>query len=246
MQQANQQPIPSVWTRPRRQREPLTRERIVAEAVQLLDAEGIEALSMRSLGSRLNAGATSIYRHVANRDELIELVVDEVYGELRIPTVTDRTQWRAAAAEAANSLRAMALRHPWVASVLGQVGLSHLGPNVMQMSDQMLAIFEAAGFSPQETDRVMSTVVAYVIGVATSEAAYLSMIARSGSTERDWVDSLRPALEEATRDHPRLAEGHAAQKGKDPRKVRDETFDYGLQCTLDGLEVRLARNNSSA
>ncbi|CAM5534640.1 TetR/AcrR family transcriptional regulator OS=Streptomyces alboniger OX=132473 GN=CP975_18185 PE=4 SV=1 [Streptomyces alboniger] len=245
MQQANPQAIPSVWTRPRHRREPLTRERIVAEAVQLLDAEGIEALSMRSLGNRLNAGATSIYRHVANRDELIELVVDEVYGELHIPAPADESEWRAAAAAAANSLRAMALRHPWVASVLGQVGLSHLGPNVMQMSDQMLAIFETAGFPSHETDRVMSTVVAYVIGVATSEAAYLSMIARSGSTEREWVDSLRPALEEATRDHPRLAEGHAAQRDKDPGKVRDETFAYGLQCTLDGLEVRLAHNRSA-
>ncbi|MEU4798229.1 TetR/AcrR family transcriptional regulator [Streptomyces sp. NPDC023327] len=245
MQQAGQQPIPSVWTRPRRRREPLTRERIVAEAVQLLDAEGIEALSMRGLGNRLNAGATSLYRHVANRDELIELVVDEVYGELRIPAARDETEWRAAAVDAAHSLRAMALRHPWVASVLGQVGLSHLGPNAMRMADQLLALFETAGFPSHETDRAMSTLVSYVIGMATSEAAYLSMIARSGSTEREWVESLRPALEEATRDHPRLAEGHAAQRDKDPAKVRDESFDYGLQCTLDGLTARLAHNRSA-
>uniref|UniRef100_A0AAU2V5U7 TetR/AcrR family transcriptional regulator n=1 Tax=Streptomyces sp. NBC_00003 TaxID=2903608 RepID=A0AAU2V5U7_9ACTN len=244
MSQAEPQPIPSVWTRPRRQREPLTRERIVTEAVRLLDAEGIEALSMRSLGTRLNAGATSIYRHVANRDELIELVVDEVYGELRIPAPAEQSEWRAAAVDAANSLRAMALRHPWVASVLGQVGLSHLGPNVMQMSDHMLAIFETAGFPAHETDQVMSTIVAYVIGMATSEAAYLSMIARSGRTEREWVDSLRPAIEEATRDHPRLAQGHIAQQDKDPGKLRDQTFAYGLQCTLDGLAARLPSNQA--
>src|SRR5688500_3128895 len=186
--QANEQSIPSVWARPRRRREHLTRERIVAEAVQLLDADGIEALSMRSLGTRLNAGATSIYRHVANKDELIELVVDEVYGELEVPSAGTRSDWRTAATGAAHRLRAMALRHPWVASVLGQVGLSHLGPNVMQMSDRMLAVFETAGFPAEETDQAMSTVIAYVIGMATTEAAYLSMIARSGSTEQEWVE----------------------------------------------------------
>lgn len=239
--QAEKQPIPSVWTRPHRRREHLTRERIVAEAVRLLDAEGTEALSMRTLSNRLNAGATSLYRHVANKDELIELVVDEVYGELQVPVATHRSDWRAAAAGAANSLRAMALRHSWIASVLGQVGLSHLGPNVMRMSERMLAVFDTAGFPSDETDRAVSTLVAYVIGVATSEAAYLSMISRSGSTEQQWVDDLRPALEEAARDHPRLKEGQVAQRGVDPGKVRDDTFDYGLQCILDGLEARLTR-----
>ncbi|WP_435835385.1 TetR/AcrR family transcriptional regulator [Streptomyces avermitilis] len=76
--------IQSVWTRPRggRERPVLSREQIVAEALRLLDSEGIDALSMRKLGNRLSAGATSLYRHVANKDELIELAVDEIYGEI--------------------------------------------------------------------------------------------------------------------------------------------------------------------
>ncbi|MCT7355320.1 TetR/AcrR family transcriptional regulator [Streptomyces sp. 15-116A] len=239
MPQGQQPSIPSVWTRPRPRREHLTRERIVAEAVGLLDADGIEALSMRTLGTRLGAGATSLYRHVANRDELIELVVDEVYGELEIPSVQDPADWRPAVADAAAALRAMVLRHPWIASVLSQVGLSHLGPNVMRMSDRMLALFETAGFPPEETDSAMSTVVSYVIGVATNEAAYLSMIARSGGTESDWLRALSPAVEAATRTHPHLHAAHVAQHGKAPGAVRDETFDYGLQRLLDGLAARL-------
>ncbi|CAL9676510.1 TetR/AcrR family transcriptional regulator [Streptomyces griseomycini] len=246
MPQGQQQPIPSVWTRPRPRREHLTRERIVTEAVGLLDAHGIEALSMRTLGTRLGAGATSLYRHVANRDELIELVVDEVYGELEIPAAPDRAAWRPAVVEAATALRAMVLRHPWVASVLSQVGLSHLGPNVMRMSDRMLALFETAGFPADETDSAMSTVVSYVIGVATSEAAYLSMIARSGGTESDWLRALRPAVEAATRAHPHLHAAHVAQHDKTPGAVRDETFDYGLQRLLDGLAARLEQLGRSA
>ncbi|MFE3185867.1 TetR/AcrR family transcriptional regulator [Streptomyces violascens] len=231
-------PIPSVWTRPHRQREQLSREQIVSEAVKLLDTEGLEALSMRRLGTRLNAGATSLYRHVASKDELIELVVDEVYGELVVPSAADASDWREAAGASARSLRSMVLRHPWVASVLGQVGLVHLGPNVMRMSDRMLAVFGAAGFAVEEADQAMNTVIACVIGMTTSEAAYLSMIARSGKDEQEWLESLMPAAEQATQDYPRLREGQAAQRGRNPQEIREDNFSYALERVLDGLEVR--------
>ncbi|GAA1542343.1 TetR/AcrR family transcriptional regulator [Actinomadura kijaniata] len=219
-------PIPSVWARPRKQREQpaLTRERIVAEAVRLLDEEGLEALSMRSLGTRLNAGATSLYRHVANKDELIELVVDEVYGELPVPALDDPAGWRAAVVRAAGELRTMALRHSWVASVLGQVGLAELGPNVSRVSDGMLSLFTAAGFAPEDADRSMKTVLSFVIGTVTSEAAWLSLVARSGMGERELVVSLR-----------------GEDTGRDPGRVREENFAFGLERVLDGLEVHLSR-----
>ncbi|MBB5119487.1 TetR family transcriptional regulator [Streptomyces eurocidicus] len=244
---AAEQPIPSVWTRPRRTREQpaLSREQIVAEAVRLLDAEGVEALSMRKLGTRLDAGATSLYRHVGNKDELIELVVDEVYGELEVPEAGDPADWRAAVAGSAHGLRAMALRHPWVTSVLGQAGLSYLGPNLMRMSDRLLALFKAAGFPSDEADQAMKAVIAYVIGAATSEAAYLSMLARSGRGEREFLESLHPSTEEAVQDHPELREGLAAQRGRDPQRVRDENFAYGLERILDGLGTRLGGGASA-
>ncbi|QEV19169.1 TetR/AcrR family transcriptional regulator [Streptomyces alboniger] len=222
--------IASVWTRPRRQREQLSREQIVGEAVRLLDADGLEALSMRKLGTRLDAGATSLYRHVANKDELIELVVDEVYGELAVPAATGPADWRDAAARSAYSLRAMILRHPWVASVLGQVGLIHLGPNVTRMSERMAAVYGAAGFPAEETEQALSTVISYVIGMATSEAAYLSLIARSGRTEREFAASLRGSEQ---------GSGEREPGDEDPARAREETFDYGLQRVLDGLGVRL-------
>ncbi|MFG1998001.1 TetR/AcrR family transcriptional regulator [Spirillospora sp. NPDC048911] len=239
-------PIPSVWTRPRKQKEQpaLSRERIVAEAVALLDAEGIDNLSMRSLGTRLGAGATSLYRHVANKDELIELVVDEVYGELEVPAAGGPEEWRAAAARTAHSVRAMALRHPWVVSLLGQAGLAYLGPNMMRLSERMLAVFEAAGFDLAEADQAMSTMLSYVIGLVTSEAAYLSVLARSGQSEKEWLESLRPAAEEATKDYTRVSEGYDAHRDRDPAEIREETFVYGLDRVLDGLEVRLRSTNT--
>jgi AcrR family transcriptional regulator len=230
----------SVWTRPSRpQREQLTREQIVAATIELLDAEGVGALSMRKLGTRLDAAATSLYRHVANKDELMELVVDDIYGELEIPAAGGPADWRAATTRAATDLRAMALRHPWIAPELGQAGLTHVGPNTMRVSSELLALFEAAGFPAQEKDRAMGTLMAYVIGIATSEAAYLSLIARSGRTEREWVADQRPRFDEASQEHPRLREGGSARQDADPKTIRDEDFAYGLDRILDGLAARL-------
>ncbi|MBX7466848.1 MULTISPECIES: TetR/AcrR family transcriptional regulator [Streptomyces] len=240
--------IPSVWTRPRARREQpaLSREQIVAEAVRLLDAEGIDALSMRKLGTRLGAGATSLYRHVANKDELIELVVDEVYGELAEPDVARSAHWRDVTARRAHGLRAMLLKHPWIASLLGEVGVAHLGPNLMRLSDRMIATFEAAGFALSESDHAVRTVFAYVTGMTTSEAAWLTMLARSGQTEQEWVERLWPAAEQAAQAYPRLRKGYADQRGKDPRATRDENFAYGLDLILDGLEARLGQAGPAA
>jgi AcrR family transcriptional regulator len=238
---ANKPPIPSVWARQRSRREQpvLSQERIVSEAVKLLDEEGIDALSMRTLGTRLGTAATSLYRHVANKDELIELVFDEVYGELRVPEKAERAAWREAVASCGHSLRELILRHPWVASVLGQVGLAQLGPNLMRQSELMLALFRTAGFAPGEADQAMNTVIAYVIGTTISEAAYLSMLARSGQNEQQWAEALRPTAEEAVQGHPRLLEEYGARKDADPARLREENFAYGLDRVLDGLQTRL-------
>ncbi|SDM65370.1 TetR/AcrR family transcriptional regulator [Allokutzneria albata] len=234
---ADEPKIASAWTRPRRQRETLSREQIVAEAVRLLDAEGVEALSMRTLGARMGTAATSLYRHVTNRDELIELVVDEVYGEIEVPGADG--DWRAAVTACAHSVRAMILRHPWIASLLGQVGLSYLGPNVMRLNDRMLALFEdAGGFGPVEADKAISSVMAFVIGMGVSEAAWLTSLARSGQDEKEWIAELAPAVVEAAQSYPHLREHATANRGVDMRQTRDEHFAYGISVVLDGLEAR--------
>jgi AcrR family transcriptional regulator len=238
---ADEQPIPSVWARPRKEREQpvLSREHIVAEAVRLLDEEGIDALSMRRLGGRLGAGATSLYRHVANKDELFELAVDEVYGELPLPEIGDPADWRATITKVAHALRATILRHPWIAAKLGETGLAYLGPNVLRRSEHLLALFESAGFSLKEASRAESTVTAYVLGVSTTEAAWISMVARSGQSPQEWAERLWPAAERAVQDFPRLRARYAEQRASDVAGENDAAFDYGLQRILDGLEARL-------
>ncbi len=228
-----------MWTRPKRGREQpaLSRAQIVAEAVALLDADGLDTLSMRNLGARLGAGATSLYRHVANKDELIELVVDEVYGELQVPAPS--RDWRAVVSDCARGVREMVLRHPWLASVLGQVGLHYLGPNVMRLNEAMHGLFAAAGFEATEADLALSAVMSYVIGMAVSEAAWLTTLARSGQDEQSWAASLRPVEQEAAESFPHLLRQFTASP-PDLRQAREERFAYGLDRVLDGLATRLA------
>jgi len=237
---AKTNPIPSVWAR--QQREPdqpaLSRAVIVREAIVMLDGEGIEALSMRKLGARLNAGATSLYRHVATKDELMELAVDEVFAEIAVPPA-DSPDWRAATTEAARSFRATALRHPWLASVLGQAGLAYLGPNLMSFAERLAALFTAAGFP--EPSRAIDTVLSYVIGMSTTEAAWLTTVARSGETEAAFIARLLPAAQQAAAGHDHLTDPYAAVAELDPVEIRDTKFAYGLEVVLDGLALRLPR-----
>ncbi|MGK5732250.1 TetR/AcrR family transcriptional regulator [Streptomyces sp. URMC 124] len=234
------QPLPSVWTRrPRGAEQPgLSREAIVREAIVMLDADGIEALSMRKLAARLNAGATSLYRHVATKDELMELAVDEVFGEVVVPAA-DSADWRTAAARAAASFRATALRHPWLSSVLGQAGLAYLGPNLMAFSSRLADLFIKAGF-PEPT-RAIDSLIAYVTGMSTAEAAWLTTVARSGETEAGFIARLMPAAQQAAVGHDNMPEAYAAAavEVSDPAGMRDSKFVYGLEVMLDGLALRL-------
>jgi AcrR family transcriptional regulator len=234
---AKAKPIPSVWAR--RESEPdqpvLSRASIVREAIAMLDAEGIEALSMRKLGARLNAGATSLYRHVATKDELMELAVDEVFGEITIPDAV-ASDWRAAATEAAQQFRATALRHPWLPSILGQAGLAYLGPNLLSFAEWLAALFTGAGYP--EPSGGIDALLSYVIGMSTTEAAWLTMIARSGETEASFIARLTPAAQQAAGDYPHLAQSQS-DTTLDPVEVRDGKFAYALEIVLDGLATRM-------
>ncbi|WP_030200977.1 TetR/AcrR family transcriptional regulator [Streptomyces sp. NRRL S-87] len=233
-------PIPSVWARrPSSPDQPsLSRAAIVREAVAMLDADGIDALSMRKLGARLNAGATSLYRHVATKDELMELAVDEVFGEIAVPPA-DSPDWRAAVTEAAGAFRDTALRHKWLTSVLGQAGLAYLGPNLMAYVERLSALVTAVGFP--EPSRAIDTVLTYVIGMSTSEAAWLTSVERSGDTEAGLIARLLPDAQKAVAGHEHLEAGYAAaaETAGDPAAMRDAKFAYGLEVILDGLALRL-------
>jgi hypothetical protein len=135
----------------------------------------------------------------------------------------------------------MILSHPWVA-VLGDLGLAHLGPNAMRLSEGMLEVFETAGFALDEADRAVSSLVAFVTGTATTEAAWLTAVARSGQNEQQWAERIWPTAEAAVQEFPRLRKLYAARRRADSKSIRESNFDCGLSVVLDGLEARLVRS----
>ncbi|TDD87388.1 TetR/AcrR family transcriptional regulator [Actinomadura rubrisoli] len=229
-------PVPtSVWTRParsRREQPTLTRDQIVDAALELLDAEGLNGLSMRRLGTRLNSGATSVYWHVANKDELLELALDRVMAEVTVPDPADG--WRAAATGYARSLRTMIHRHPWTVTLFGSRPL--LGPNAVRVMDEVLAAFGEAGFTGFDLEYAWSLVVDYVIGAAGSEASWATN--QSGTTAAEWIETLGPYLAELDEHRPRLSSHVREIWAKDTDALLEGHFAFGLACVLDGLEAR--------
>ncbi|MGI5152789.1 TetR/AcrR family transcriptional regulator [Plantactinospora sp. CA-294935] len=233
----------SVWLRPPRTRgeQPsLSREQIVRAAIELLDAEGLAGLSMRRLGTRLGSGTTSVYWYVTNKDELLELAVDEVMGEVYVPEVGD-TSWRIGASVLTAGTREMLLRHPWVIGMLGV--RPNYGPNAMRIGDRTVALLSAAGFSGLELSHASALLTSYAIGSATTISAMVTSMRQSGMSMTEIAAKLEPQLGRIASEHPhydrwRQEVGGAAYV---PERIWDESFTFGLDRLLDGLEMWLDR-----
>ncbi|MBF6296530.1 TetR/AcrR family transcriptional regulator C-terminal domain-containing protein [Nocardia amamiensis] len=224
----------SVWTREPRQPKTsgLSRDQIITAAVEILDAEGLESLSMRKLGAKLGAGATSLYWHVANKEELLELVLDQFWGMVRTPE-PEQASWRELLTTFAYSLRATIREHPWMASLVGQ--LPSIGPNSLQVSDRLRRAFGRAGFRGVDIYLAGGTVMGFVLGQVIPEIAWQKA---SGGAEMD-TDGMLRVMEDLSADYPEMLADMRATAPTDPEVARAMAFDFGLLCVLDGLEARL-------
>jgi AcrR family transcriptional regulator len=233
----------SVWTRPPRSRggQPtLSREQIVRAAIELLDEKGLDGLSMRRLGSRLAAGATSVYWYVATKDDLLELALDEVMGEIEIPD-TDAAHWRTTATAVAHGLRAVILRHPWVTGLFGV--RPFMGPNAMRMSDRLVGTLTGAGFSGMQLAYASSLLMSHTIGSATMEAAWRRSIP-SGKTPNEVVDEMRPYIDEVASHYENYGAWWEENKALDADDMQDDNFAFGVERLLDGLQSWLDRRDA--
>src|SRR6187431_2178029 len=142
-------------------RVPLNRERVLAAAVELADREGIEALSMRRLGQELSVEAMALYNHVANKDDLLNGMVDAVVGEVDLTDGADR-DWKMAARNRILAARRVMRRHPWASAVIAsRTGAS---PVVMRYMDRMGGIMLAGGFSVDLMHHAFHTLGSRVLG----------------------------------------------------------------------------------
>ncbi|AKU14653.1 TetR/AcrR family transcriptional regulator [Luteipulveratus mongoliensis] len=230
----------SIWTRSAPSsspRETLSREQIVRAAVKLLDEEGLAGLSMRKLAGRLESGTTSLYWHVSTKDDLLDLVIDEIYGEVDVPE-PDLAGWRGGVTLLAHSLRSMVLRHPWVPSAI--FGRANVGPNAMTSGAGGLRLFEAAGFEGLEIDKALSSVFAYVFGITTAEVAWRGAVRSSGRSTEEWADRMYEDVMSVTNEYPAMRDAVARRASIDIEQLQSDSFVFGLESMLDGLEHRLA------
>ena len=211
---------------------PLTRERVLKTAVALADREGINAVTMRRLASKLDAGAMSLYYHVPDKDALLDGMVDRVFGEIELPPTN--LDWKAALRRRAISSRQALLRHPWV---VGRMEATKApGPYDLRLHDAVLGCLLRAGFSVEMAVQAYSVQDAYIYGFALQERT-LPLGGRDefARAARKRVREVESKVEDAARLYPNLATvvgGYVAKHGYSAA----EAFEAGLDVILDGLE----------
>ena len=201
----------------------LSRESVLRAAVEVADEGGIEALTMQRVGEAVGAEAMSLYRHVRNKEDLIDGAVDLVFAEIELPP-TD-TDWRSAMRRRAVSVREVLRRHPWAVGLMESRAMP--GPANMRHHDAVLGVLLGAGFTSATATHAYNLVDSFVYGFALQERGMPfgnpeEMAAMGESMFRDLAGT-----------YPHL-EAVAVDLIASQFSYADE-FDYGLDLILDGI-----------
>ena len=203
----------------------LTKERVLRTALAIADEKGIESLSMRLLGRRLGVEAMSLYNHVANKDDILDGIVDLVVEEIAIPSAT--ADWRTAMKERAVSARHAFDNHPWASALMDSRVSS--GPARLRYFDRMIGTLLGAGFSLEMAAQAFSVLDCYIYGFAHQRLNKSSGTSAHGKKQ---AKAFRDAMPGDVYPHlARIAE-LTMEKGYD----EDADFEFGLTLILDGLE----------
>jgi AcrR family transcriptional regulator len=226
--------------RPRRGPRPkLTVALITATAIALADAEGLPALSMRRVAEKLGVAGMSLYTYLPGKAELLDLMVDAVYGEAA--RVSPEGHWRSRLEFVARQNWDLYLRHPW----LLQVATSRpvLGPHRMTKYEYEVQALAGTGLTPVETDLFVSVVISYVHGAVRSAVELAQAEVRTGMTDQQWWEAYEPVLQEVF-DPERFPTatiiGTAAVKEYGSASDPTRAFGFGLRMLLDGLAAMIA------
>ncbi|MFE6940086.1 TetR/AcrR family transcriptional regulator C-terminal domain-containing protein [Streptomyces chartreusis] len=229
-------------------RETLNREQIVRAAIELLDAEGIDGLSMRKLGQRLGSAATAMYWHVGNKENLLILAADEVWSEITLPDVP-AVGWRPAARELMYAVRGLCDRHRWLVRVITTYYAA--GEGMARFQECAYETFDAAGFRDADLDWAVSTPFMFVTGMAFMSGSEVAGIKERADQEpaeqpEKEVEAIARINAVAAK-YPRLSASikAQAQRGQGFTEQVDEVFAFGVETILDGLAARLAARSDA-
>ena len=248
--------LPLLWRdqkRPTRGPRPgLTVDRIVAAAVELADAEGLAALSMRRVAERLGVGTMSLYTYVPGKAELLDVMLDTVLGEVARPDGTGG--WRAGLELRAREDWALFHRHPWMLQISPSRAL--LGPNETELFEAALRVVDGIGLGGPEMVLVVSLVADYTRGAADLAVGAAEAERRTGISDEQWWAAREPLFDkyfDPSR-YPTVVRVAAAGAFEQPAgdaaytvAQAQESFEFGLARVLDGIETFVrARSRPSA
>ena len=148
---------------------PLSRQRIVATAVELLDAQGLDGLTMRRLADRLGSGVMSLYWHVDNKEDVFDLALDSVLEYRGSPQMAESQDWRGDIVHMIEDWRAGMLRHPWSASLLPRRAL---GPNILSRLELLSKTLSTAGVADADLNAALWSLWNYVMGATITRASF--------------------------------------------------------------------------
>ena len=223
--------MPTESTQSPASRVPLTRERVLGAAVLLADEDGIDALTMRELGLRLGVEAMSLYNHVANKDDLLDGMVDLVVGEIDLPS--DAVDWKEAMRRRAISAQSVFSRHPWASALIDSRESS--GPARLRYFDWVLGTLRRAGFTLELAVRAFSVLDSYIYGFGRQQ---LNLSASGDIEPEELAEAFLRAI--PADEYPYLREivvDYAMDSGHD----ESADFEFGLDLILDGLQRLLDR-----
>lgn len=215
--------------RPPRRRS-LNKQAIVDAALRIVDAEGLDAMTMRRVGQELDTGGASLYAHVANKEELIELVVDRVIGELEIPDAPDADRWQEQVKQCVRAMRATLAAHNDIArACLARIPL---GPNALRGTEALIGVMRAGHLPDQVVAYAVDQLALYATATAYEESIYANVAAGPEDVTR-FVEQMRAYFEALPTDRfPNLvALAAPLTAGSDG----DERFEFGLDLLVRGL-----------
>lgn len=213
-----------------------TRDGIADAAVRIADEEGLDAVSMRRVAAEIGTRATSLYRYVRAKDELLDLMVDQVMGEFDAPSRSG--EWRSDLSAMARHMRALMMRHPWMISIPAP-----LGPNSLVKMEATLSALDGHGLDNDALNVILTTLSTFTRGYAAREISVLQAQSRARLSLAQWQAS-QHAYIEMIRSSGRFPLFSGLLGGADATrqpKSADQEFDESLECLLDGIAQRMSR-----
>lgn len=222
----------------------VTVQQIVHAGIELADAEGLESTSMRKVAEKVSVSTMSLYKYVPGKDDLTELMVDQVYGEVYSDVDAARSagDWRAGVRFIAETNRDLFTRHPWLLDV--HVNRALLGPNSVRKYEAELRPLDRIGLDDIAMDTTLHMLLALVESSARAHRDALRARNESGMSDTEWWQVVSPALEHVMSgsDYPVSDRvGTAAGSAFDAPSSPDHTLRFGVEMIIAGIEAQLSK-----